>query len=195
MLSRLKWIKIPVSVFRFKCIELEDSPGPLPTYMEENIPRVQEPPSIPTIDENLDYVTDNTVKSKAQDLLNFFRTLGPTISVDAIQGAISVKKSGRVFRYVYLHRKKIAVGSWLDGQWSSVEIGTDTDLDEVKSSLKASFEQTGGERVLRRFREASKTLPVFRGFLASDPCPRESASRTRKSAARARRCEVLLSHL
>jgi hypothetical protein len=144
MLSRLKWIKIPLSVFRFKCIELEDSPGPLPVYMEENIPSVQEPPSIPTIDQNLNYITDATVKSKAKDLLDFFRTLGPTISVDAIQGAISVKKSGRVFRYVYLYRKKLAVGSWPDGQWSSVEIGTDTDLDEVKNSLKASFELTGG---------------------------------------------------
>jgi hypothetical protein len=142
LLNRLKWVNIPISAFRFKCIELEDSPGQIPVYVEENIPAVPEPPSVPTIDGNLSYITDAAVKSRAQELVNFFRTLGPTISVDAIKGAISVKKSGRVFQYVSPYRKKIAVGSWRDGQWSGVEIGPDTNLSEIKDTLKGLFEQT-----------------------------------------------------
>ena len=144
MLGRLKWIDISIAVFRFKCIEVNDRPGPVPVYIEENIPSVPEPPNVYTTEERLSYITEKVVRSKAQELINFFRTLGPTISVDATKSYISVKNSGRVFRYVTPYRNRVGVGSWIGGQWSGVEIRSDSDLDEIKSSLKASFEQGEG---------------------------------------------------
>ena len=111
--------------------------------MEERVPTVPEAPSIPTIKEKLDYITDTTVKAKAKELFDFFPSLGPEISVDPTKSGTSVKKSNRVFRYVYCNRKNVVVGFWgPDGQWSDVQIWPDTNLDDIKAGLKASFEQT-----------------------------------------------------
>lgn len=145
LMNRLKWLTVKVSVYRFKCIQLEGSEDLIPVFMEDSIPSLPELPSVTTVDQHLNYITDLTARAKTEELLDFLLTFGPAISIEPKQTAISIKKNNRVFRYLYARSTSGVVGYWPDGQqWSGMEIRADTDLDEIKSSLKAAFNQTGG---------------------------------------------------
>lgn len=142
LLNRLKWIDIPIiSLFTYRCIELEDSPGhPVPVYSEIKGPAAPEPLKVTTLDQHFTYITNDSVRSKAQEIVTALRALGPTISAEPVKSGISVKRNGRVFAYIWPHRKYFGVGCYgLDGQWTSFVVDADTNLDETKQVLNAAF--------------------------------------------------------
>lgn len=69
LLNRIKWIKIPISLFTFQCIEFEDAKGEMvPVYKEISAPKIPERVEAYSLDDRYNYITDKKMRSLAQKL-------------------------------------------------------------------------------------------------------------------------------
>lgn len=144
LVNRVKWFKLPVSLFSFRCVRLEgdQSDEVLPVYIEIKPPPVVE--SVPTRNREdiLGYITNSAVLAKATTLLDALSALGPEISVDPVQGAVSVKRHGRVFAYLWPRRKWFVFGLRApDGEWHNVDVESNTDVEPIRDTLEAAFKR------------------------------------------------------
>jgi len=141
LLNRVKWFDLPISLFAYRCIQLQDdSHDEVPVYVEIKAPPKIEPVQVNSLEDVLGYITNHEVRSKATDVLNFLRNLGPPISIDPVKGAISIKKDGRVFAYLWPKRGRFTFGYYgSDNQWVTPTMDAQSDLAEVQASLRVGF--------------------------------------------------------
>jgi hypothetical protein len=70
LITRCKWIDIPISLFTYKCIRLEGSSEIIPIFSEQTIPSPLEILETYSLDDRFAYITDESVRTQAKDLIS-----------------------------------------------------------------------------------------------------------------------------
>jgi len=143
LVNRCKWIDIPIFLFTFQCLKFDGDEDIVPIFTENPIPTRPEVVEITTLDDHLQYITDETVRQKASALLDEIQAWKPgSISLDPIKYAISIKVHGRVFAYFYPRRKYYILGTYdMEEEWTEYPIKDDDDLAKVKPLVRAAMER------------------------------------------------------
>ena len=143
LLNRCKWIDIPISIFTYNCLRFEGSDEITPVFSEINIPSIIKPVETHTIDGNLDFITDATIKSLAHKILDEIQGWDKKkILIDAIKIDISLKYLGKVFAYLYPRRKTFLIATNdIDGNWTNHKINDMDDFRNLESLLKGNIEK------------------------------------------------------
>ena len=147
LLNRVKWIKIPVSLFTVQCIEFKDTKGELiPIYTEIAAPALPEPPSVYNIEARYAYISDRAVRQLAIDTVGQFQQWdSERVSVDPTKYDISLKAVGRVFAYIAPRRQNFMVYTYdAEGKWTGYRINSESDLESVMPIVRVNFDKIGG---------------------------------------------------
>ena len=143
LLNRCRWIDIPLSLFTYKCIQLDGSAEVVPVFSEVTIPAMPKPVEAYTVEAHLQYITDEAAKKRLEALLEEIRGWGPhEIAIEPIKYWLSLKVGGRVFSYIGPRREHFVVGSNdNENKWSQIAVRNDDDLETVKPLLQMSVER------------------------------------------------------
>ena len=146
-LERCKWLSIPVSLYTFQCIKIENENDIIPVFVEINAPAIPKPP-IPrmSIDEVLEYITDSDIKKIAFDFLEEIKNWdSDNIVLDPIQEWISLKYRGRTIAYLGPRRKFFGLQiSDMEGNWPWITVhaeNQDAELDNARNLLRISIDK------------------------------------------------------
>jgi len=149
-LERCKWISIPISLFTFKCMKMDNEEEIFPVFTEIIRPGGPKQPVPKTsVEIVLDYITDCDIKTVAADLLADIDSWdSQNILLDPIQGWVSLKYRGKVFAYFAPRRKFFgfeipnAEGNW---PWITVHPeNQETEIENVKELLHRSIDNIKG---------------------------------------------------
>jgi hypothetical protein len=145
LLTRCKWIDVPISLYTYKCIQMEGDTDIVPVFAEQAIPPQPVTVEANTIEENLDYITDKVMRELAVEVLEEIQAWETTaITIDAVKHDISVKVSGRVLSYLSPRRKHFLLSAKNpEGNWTNYPIHQKDDWPEVKALLKLNVESIG----------------------------------------------------
>ncbi len=143
LVNRCKWLNPQVSLFTFNCLKFEGEADVVPVFTEQGIPTPPEPPDVPTLAGNLNYITDVAVRTKVSELLDEIKNWKTgNISIDPIKYAISMKVNGHVFAQLYPRRKHYVIGTYnASGEWEDYPVKSDDDLATLKPIANASMER------------------------------------------------------
>ena len=144
LLNRCKWIDIPISLFTFQYISLEDNPTEIiPIFKEITSPSRLQPVEVYTLEQRLNYMTDAALKKMAKELLEEIQEWDrDNILIEPLKYDISIKVSGRVFSYLGPRRKYFIVYTYdNENKWTGYPIHQADDLDEVKPLLIFNYEK------------------------------------------------------
>lgn len=144
LLNRCKWIDIPISLFTFQSIAFEDKKKDIiMVFKEITIPSRLQPVEVYTIEQRLDYITDNKVKRNCKGFLKEIQEWDKNnIIIEALKYDISIKVSGKVFSYLGPRRKYFIIYTYnSENKWVSFPIQQPSDLEEVKILLKINYEK------------------------------------------------------
>ncbi len=141
LITRCKWIDVPISLFAYKCIRLDGSSEIIPVFSEQTIPSPPEVLETYSLDDRLAYITDANVQATAKGLLDEVVSWDTNkILAEPIKYAISLKVSGRLFAYLSPRRKHFVVETYnQEGKWTGYSIHTPDDLDAVKELMQNNF--------------------------------------------------------
>lgn len=143
LINRCKWIDVPISLFAFQCIELDDKPGEIiPIFKEAAIPSRPQPVAVYTLEQRLSYITESSVRKKVEALLEEIKGWDKEkIVVEPTKYDISVKISGSLLAYVSPRRKHFVVTTYdSDDDWKSFPVTSDEELSNVRTLLKSNYE-------------------------------------------------------
>jgi len=146
-LERCKWISIPISLYTFQCIRIENDDDIIPVFTEVNAPTIPKPPiARMSIDETLEYITDSDVRKTASDFLTEVKSWdSDNIALDPIQDWISMKYKGRTFAYLGPRRKFFGFQiSDNEGNWPWITVhaeNQDVELENARSLLRISIDK------------------------------------------------------
>lgn len=144
LLNRCKWIDIPISLFTFQSIAFEDRQKDIIIVFKEiTIPSRLQPVEVYTIEQRLDYITDNKVKRNCKEFLKEIQEWDKNnILIEALKYYISIKVSGKVFSYLGPRRKYFIIYTCnSENKWVNFPIKQIDDLEEVKILLKINYEK------------------------------------------------------
>jgi hypothetical protein len=144
LLNRIKWIKIPISLFTFQCIEFPDSKGEIiPVYKEITAPTVPDRIETHSVEDRYNYITDNNVRELAKSIVNEIQEWdSKKVFAEATKHAISIKYSGRVVAYVEPRRKHFLLSTYdAEGKWVWYPVNSKSDVDITMPEIKANFEK------------------------------------------------------
>jgi len=144
LLNRCKWIDIPISLFIFQCIMLEDNTKDIiPVFNEIIIPSRIPIVDLYTIEQRLNYVTDAKVRGIIEELFKEIQSWDKDrILIEPIKYEISIKVSGRVFSYIGPRRRHFIIYTYdNEGKWSGFPIHQAEDLEEAKILVKNNYEK------------------------------------------------------
>ncbi len=143
LLNRCKWIDIPISLFTFKCIQLEGDKDIIPVFSEVTIPSA---PEVVTINYNLEdkinYITNPITKNLVTTLLDEIKRWDEKrVLIEPLKYDISLKVDGNVFAYICPRRKHFMVYTYDDqDKWTGFPINSEEDLKDIKVLIKENFE-------------------------------------------------------
>ena len=144
LLDRCKWINIPISLYTFKCIQLDDDNDAIPVFTEINAPEIPTPPPPrKSVSEILEYITDDNMRKIANDFLAEVKNWDKEhIAIDPIQDWVSMKYKGRVFAYLGPRRRFFGF-QILDeeGNWPWSPIKRESDLDAIRNLFRTNIEK------------------------------------------------------
>lgn len=142
MINRCKWINAPISLFRFDCLQFEDTGEITPVFNEQTIPSKPQVLEKTTKEELLNWITDESALKRANKFLAETKTWGQGVSQDAIQSAISVKVNGRVVAYLYPRRRYFLLGTHdEDGEWNTSTVKSEEDYMRILKQVRDCFEK------------------------------------------------------
>ena len=142
LLNRIKWIKIPVSLFTVQCIELEDDVGEiLPIYTYVATPVEGARVEAYSIDDRFDYITDEDVRGLGKQLITQVIALEPgQVSAEAIQTDISIKYRGRVLGYLAPRRNFFHIYTYdAERNWIPHKVDDEVGLEAAMEILEANL--------------------------------------------------------
>jgi len=145
LIKRCTWIDIPISLYTFKCIKIENSDDIVPIFTEITIPSKNKPViEVYSQEDRINYIKDDIVKNRFIDLLNHVKEIdNKRITADAVKYDISVKDSGRVLAYFCPRRNFFLVNTYdHDSEWKPFKIISDEDVSEIYNLIKNNFEKT-----------------------------------------------------
>jgi len=139
LIARCKWIDVPLSLYTYKCIQLDGSTETIPVFSDQAFPPQPEPLPVPS--DPLDYITDAEVRATADDLLKEIASWDTDkVVVEPIKYAISLKVSGRVFAYLSPGRKHLVIETANpDGNWTRYPIHSVEELEAAKELMRENF--------------------------------------------------------
>jgi hypothetical protein len=143
LVSRCKWLDLPISLFTFNCIKFEGESDVVPIFTEQQVTAPPEVVEISNLDDHLNYIKDNAVRTKMSALLEEIKNWKPgNISIDPIKYSISLKINGRVFAYLSPRRQHFMIATYdTNDDWKEYAVKTDEDLATVKSIARAAMER------------------------------------------------------
>ncbi len=143
-LNRCKWLDIPVSLFSYKCIQLEGTAEKVPVFNEIMIPFVPVIEKPYLLEDKFNYIVNEESRHIAKKFIAEVRSWDASnISSDAIKYAISVKFHGTVLYYLSPHRKFFHIAAYNpEGEWTSFPVHNEEDLENIRILLKANIEKS-----------------------------------------------------
>ncbi|MCK4376056.1 MAG: DUF91 domain-containing protein [Candidatus Brocadiae bacterium] len=150
LLNRIKWTKIPVSLFMVQCVEFEEAKGEIiPMYREITAPAVPERVQSYSLDDRYNYITDEKMRGMAHGFVAKVKQWDPErVSVEPTKYDVSIKLSGRVVAYLAPRRRRFVVyTNDPEGTWTGYNVKSESDLEEVMPLVRANFDKTGGGRI------------------------------------------------
>jgi hypothetical protein len=146
-------VKPEIELHEYTAVILPDGEKGI-IYHPVSLPVTMEPPPEPkTIDELIQYMTNDDLKSTLSEIRQATRNLGKGIQEYATQGYIGYKHtSGRQFAYIKIHRKTFEFGAHIidenkqlmDYEGILVETGQE-DYSQILGKVKTSFINLGGK--------------------------------------------------
>ena len=138
LINRCKWIDVPISLFTYQCIEIDDKPGEIiPIFKEVSIPSRPQPVAVYTLEQRLSYITESSVRKQVEGLLEEIKGWDKKIVVEPIKYDISVKISGSLLAYVSPRRKHFVVTTYdVDDAWKAFPVTSVEELNNVRTLLK-----------------------------------------------------------
>jgi len=148
LLNRCKWINIPISLFTYKCIILDDSNEVTPIFSEVSVPALPPPPKAYKLDDRLEYITNPEARKTVEALIKEIQSWAAAkILIEPTKYDISLKISGRVFSYISPRRKHFVIYTYdNEGKWTGLPVSQEEDLETAKVLLKANVEKLGQGR-------------------------------------------------
>ncbi len=142
LVNRCKWLDVPIFLFTFNCLKFEGADDLVPIFTEREIPNPPETVEVSTIQDQLAYITDTTVRTKVAALLDEIKSWKPEhISLDPIKYGISMKVKNRVFAYLWPRRQHYLIGTYgAEDEWKEYPVKSDDDLANVKSTMRAALD-------------------------------------------------------
>ena len=142
LLNRAKWVDIPISLFTFICLRLEGVDDIIPVFTEQPIPALRDVVEDYTIEDRLNYITDEGVRSTVTALLDEVEQWAQRdVSLDPTKYAISMKVKGKVFAYLHPRRKHYLIGTYNEeDSWTNYSVRSEEDLGKAKARMKARLE-------------------------------------------------------
>lgn len=143
LLNRCKWIDIPISLFTFQCIVLQDKPEEIiPVFIEVTVPSRRQPVEVYTKEDKLNYITDSKAKKIAKEFIEEIKKWDEKVSIDAIKYALSIKVAGRVLAYLEPRRKYFLISTYdTDDEWKSFTVKSEEDLKDVRIPVRSNYEK------------------------------------------------------
>jgi hypothetical protein len=143
LINRCKWIDIPISLFTFKAIKLENSKEIIPVFAETTIPSTPEILESYSLDDRLKYITDNDSRNNAKNLLKDIQDWDKThILIEPTKYDISLKSSGRVFAYLSPRRQFYVIYTYdNEKKWTGYPIKDKNDLENAIQLMKMNIER------------------------------------------------------
>jgi len=142
LITRCKWIDVPISLVSYKCIKLEGSDETIPVFSEQTIPSPPDVLETHSLDDRLNYITDVEVRAIVKTLLEQIAGWDTTgkILIEPIKYSIALKVSGRNFAYISPRRKFFLIETFnQDGKWVGYPIHSNEDLNAAVEQARDSF--------------------------------------------------------
>jgi hypothetical protein len=142
LISRCKWIDVPISLFTYKCIKLDDSTDIIPVFSEQTIPSPPDVLETYSLNDRLNYITDANVRATAKALLDQVAAWDSSgkILIEPIKYSISLKVSGRNFAYISPRRKFFHIETFnQEGKWTVYPIHSTDDLSAATELMHDNF--------------------------------------------------------
>jgi hypothetical protein len=143
LLDRCKWINIPISLYTFKCIRLDDD-NTIPIFTVINAPEIPKPlPIRKSVREILEYITDDNMRKIANDFLAEVKNWDKdNIAIDPITDWVSMKYKGRVFAYLGPRRRFFGFQTLdKEGNWPWSPVNSDSELDTIRNLVRTNIEK------------------------------------------------------
>jgi hypothetical protein len=141
--NRVKWINIPISLFSYQCIKIDDAVGELiPIYKEITSPVVPEQVQTYNFGERYALMTDGDrilARAVVGKIHGWDRD---RIVVEQTEFDISIKISGRVLCYIGPRRTHFIIyTNDSEGRWTGYRVRDERDMDVVLPILRANYDK------------------------------------------------------
>ena len=145
LVNRCRWLDLQIGLFTFSCLKFPDREELVPIFTEREVPTLSEPPEVRSRDDIFEYITDTTVRTQAESLLDEVKNWKPgCISLDPTKEAISMKVNNRVFAYLWAARKHYVISTYnADDEWKQYPVKGEEDLANIKSMMREAMERRG----------------------------------------------------
>ena len=139
--NRASWVDIQISLFTYKCINVNEHNEDIIIFNEELIPSRIQPIEVYTIDQKTNYIKDEIVKDRFKQSLKKIETLDNNqIVLDPIKNSISIKVGGKVIAYYSPNRKNFWISTYdRDNEWKEYPIRSDDDLPEIEELIFTNY--------------------------------------------------------
>ena len=142
MLHRCKWIDADLSLYRYKCIQLDGTQEIVPVYLRVDFPYL--PSVVEEYDTGamLDHITDPQVRGLAEELIAFARALDPTtVEAEPRKAYVSIKRAGKVIGYLEPRRTHfVLTAQGAEGSYVSVNVSQGEHLEAARKLLQTNFD-------------------------------------------------------
>ncbi len=141
--NRIKWIDIPISLFTFQCIRIEDAIGEIiPIYNEITAPIVPEQVQVYNFGEKYAPITEGD-RMLAQSVISKIHDWDrDRIVVEPTEYDISIKISGRVLCYIGPRKNQFIIyTNDAEGRWTGYPVRNEGDMEELFQLIKANYDK------------------------------------------------------
>lgn len=142
LISRTKWVNAAVSLYIYKCIQLENAKETIPVFNEISVPTPKEILEEKyNISDRINYVTDPLIKKLLSSFIDELQSLDKeSIFIEPIKYSISVKINGKVFLYISPRRDKFLFEmNDTNDKWTAYPINSREDIDNVMDLVKLNM--------------------------------------------------------
>jgi hypothetical protein len=141
--NRIKWVSIPISLFTYQCIRIEDAVGEIiPIYNEASAPAVHEQVQVYTFGEKYAAISEGDQMLAQAVVSNIHEWDRDRIVVESTEFDISIKLSGRVLCYIGPRKKHFIVHTNDEGgRWTGYPVRNSDDIEGIMKILRANYDK------------------------------------------------------
>ena len=143
LLSRARWLDLPLSLFTFQCIELGAPTKQRIVVYSEVAPQASPPPpETVTLEDHFGYMASDALRELARNLVSDVKSWSPdALTVEPRKNYISIKMSNRVIAQIFCQRGQFVVaGTDKSGEWVYKGVKSEEGLQEAVGLFRNSFD-------------------------------------------------------